>query len=48
MKGLNTHTPSDDDISNILKEFTVDFLFKGYPYLVQDLHTQLLTDIVSK
>lgn len=45
MKGLIHHLPTDDDISNILKEFTVDFLLKGYGYLVQDLHAQLLTDI---
>lgn len=44
MKGLLhlNHTPSDEDISNILKEFTVDFLLKGYGYLVEDLHAQLL------
>lgn len=45
MKGLIHHTPSDDDISQILKEFTVDFLLKGYGFLVQQLHTQLLTDL---
>jgi timeless protein len=45
MKGLIHHMPSDEDISNILKEFTVDFLLKGYGYLVQDLHAQLLSDI---
>lgn len=38
------HSPSDDDISNILKEFTVDFLLKGYGCLVQELYTQRLTD----
>lgn len=41
------HAPSDDDISHILKEFTVDFLLKGYGYLVQELHAQLLSDLVS-
>jgi timeless protein len=45
MKGLIHHTPSDEDISNILKEFTVDFLLKGYGYLVQDLHAHFLSDI---
>lgn len=45
MKGLIHHTPTDEDISNILKEFTVDFLLKGYGFLVQELHAQLLTDI---
>lgn len=38
------HTPTDEDISNILKEFTVDFLLKGYGNLVQILHSQLLTN----
>lgn len=41
------HVPTDDDISHILKEFTVDFLLKGYGYLVHELHTQLLSDLVS-
>lgn len=45
MKGLIHHTPTDEDISNILKEFTVDFLLKGYGYLVADLHAKLLTDL---
>uniref|UniRef100_A0A2M4BA25 Putative dna topoisomerase i-interacting protein n=1 Tax=Anopheles marajoara TaxID=58244 RepID=A0A2M4BA25_9DIPT len=45
MKGLMHHVPTDDDISHILKEFTVDFLLKGYGYLVQELHTQLLSDL---
>jgi len=45
MKGLISHTPTDEDISNILKEFTVDFLLKGYGLLVQELHAQLLTDL---
>lgn len=44
MKGLFHHIPTDDDISNILKEFTVDFLLKGYGFLVQELHAKLLTD----
>lgn len=38
------HSPSDDDISNILKEFTVDFLLKGYSSLVKELYTQRLID----
>ncbi|XP_053697294.1 protein timeless isoform X5 [Sabethes cyaneus] len=45
MKGLMHRAPTDDDISNLLKEFTVDFLVKGYSYLVQDLHVQLLSDL---
>ena len=42
MKGLLHHTPTDEDITNVLKEFTVDFLLKGYGTLVRDLHVQLL------
>lgn len=45
MKGLVHHTPTDEDISNILKEFTVDFLLKGYRYLMQELHAKLLADL---
>ncbi|KAH8412080.1 hypothetical protein KR222_008714 [Zaprionus bogoriensis] len=44
MKGLVQHTPTDDDISNLLKEFTVDFLLKGYNYLVEELHMQLMSN----
>lgn len=47
MKGLINHTPTDDDITNILKEFTVDFLLKGYGLLVEDIHDQLMSDVVS-
>lgn len=45
MKGLVHHIPSDEDISNILKEFTVDFLLKGYSHLIQELYTKLLADL---
>lgn len=45
MKGLLHHAPTDDDISNILKEFTVDFLLKGYGCLVQELHSKLLSEL---
>lgn len=44
MKGIITHTPTDDDITNILKEFTVDFLLKGFDSLVFDLHNKLIYD----
>lgn len=44
MQGLFHKTPNDDDISNVLKEFTVDFLLKGYNSLVQTLHSQILTN----
>lgn len=45
MKALLHHIPSDEDISHLLKEFTVDFLLKGYGYLVSDLQAQLLTNM---
>nr|AAF66996.1 timeless [Antheraea pernyi] len=45
VQGLTHKTPTDDDISNVLKEFTVDFLLKGYNSLVQTLHTQILTNL---
>lgn len=45
MKGLVHHTPTDEDISNILKEFTVDFLLKGYGHLMQELYSKLLSDL---
>ncbi|XP_077292817.1 LOW QUALITY PROTEIN: timeless [Arctopsyche grandis] len=42
VKGLMHHIPTDDDITNVLKEFTVDFLLKGYGALIKALHAQLL------
>lgn len=45
MHGLSHNTPTDDDICNILKEFTVDFLLKGYNSLVKTLHSQILTNL---
>lgn len=45
MKGLVHHTPTHEDISNILKEFTVDFLLKGYGHLMQELHAKLLSNL---
>ncbi|XP_032510677.1 protein timeless isoform X2 [Danaus plexippus] len=45
VQGLLHNTPTDDDISNVLKEFTVDFLLKGYNSLVRTLHTQILTNV---
>lgn len=44
VKGIITHTPTDDDITNILKEFAVDFLLKGFDNLVLDLHAKLTHD----
>lgn len=46
MKGIIHHSPTDEDISNVLKEFTVDFLLKGYGQLVKELHAQLLNNTV--
>lgn len=37
------HVPTNEDITHILKEFTVDFLLKAYGPLVQVLHAQLLS-----
>ncbi|KAF9414680.1 hypothetical protein HW555_007458 [Spodoptera exigua] len=45
VQGLSHKTPTDDDISNVLKEFTVDFLLKGYNSLVQTLHNQILSNL---
>lgn len=47
--GLTQHTPTDEDISNLLKEFTIDFMLKGFGNLVGELHAQLLipTDLVT-
>ncbi|XP_034828725.1 protein timeless [Maniola hyperantus] len=45
VQGLSHTTPTDDDISNVLKEFTVDFLLKGYNSLVRTLHLQILTNV---
>lgn len=44
MQGLYHKKPTDDDISNVLKEFTVDFLLKGYNSLVQTLNNEILTN----
>jgi timeless protein len=35
--------PTDEDIADLLKDFTVDFLLKGYPSLVADLRSQLMS-----
>ena len=44
VKALVHHIPTDEDISDLLKEFTVDFLLKGYPSLVTVLRLQLMSD----
>ncbi|CAH4002900.1 protein timeless [Pieris brassicae] len=45
VQGLSHNMPTDEDISNVLKEFTVDFLLRGYNSLVRTLHTQILTNM---
>lgn len=47
MKALMQHSPTDEDISHLLREFTVDFLLKGYAPLVQELHSQLVSEMGS-
>ncbi|KAK6622959.1 hypothetical protein RUM43_008811 [Polyplax serrata] len=42
IKAMAHHSPTNEDITQILKEFTVDFLLKAYGPLVQVLYTQLL------
>nr|CAD7585789.1 unnamed protein product [Timema genevievae] len=42
MKALMHHVPTDEDVFHLMKEFTVDFLLKGYNCLVQELHRQLV------
>lgn len=44
MHGLYHKAPTDEDITNVLKEFTVDFLLKGYNSLVKTLHNEILTN----
>ncbi|XP_063636131.1 protein timeless-like [Cydia splendana] len=46
VQGLTHKAPTDDDLSYVLKEFTVDFLLKGYNSLVQTLHSQILTNVL--
>ena len=41
MKALIHHNPTEEDISHVLREFTVDFLLKGYASLVSLLQQQL-------
>ncbi|KAI5743461.1 hypothetical protein M8J77_018476 [Diaphorina citri] len=48
MKALLHYTPSEDDIAHLLKEFTVDFLLKGYGRLVSQLYDLLVTDLHSQ
>nr|AYE56134.1 timeless protein [Penaeus vannamei] len=41
-KALLHHHPTADDISNLLKEFTVDFMLNGYSNMVQGLRLQVM------
>ncbi|XP_063374994.1 protein timeless-like [Cydia amplana] len=43
---LNHESPTDDDLSYVFKEFTVDFLLKGYNSLVHTLYSQILTNVM--
>jgi len=38
------HNPTEEDISYVLREFTVDFLLKGYSSLVSILQEQLINN----
>merc|ERR1719464_1862893 len=44
VKALVHHIPTDKDINNLFKEFTVDFLLKGYSTLITTLRLQLTTE----
>ncbi|KAK9509951.1 hypothetical protein O3M35_004833 [Rhynocoris fuscipes] len=48
IKALLHHSPTDEDISHLLKDFTVDFLLKGYEPLLLDLKDQLLFNAQAK
>ncbi|XP_076323972.1 protein timeless-like isoform X1 [Tachypleus tridentatus] len=39
---ISTHSPSDDDISNLMKDFTISFLHSGFNILITDLMKVLL------
>merc|ERR1719245_682150 len=41
VKAMVNHTPTDNDISELLKEFTVDFLHNGYSSLVEKMLEKL-------
>ena len=41
-KALLHHHPTQEDISNLLKEFTVDFMINGYSNLLQGLRLQVM------
>ena len=41
VKAMVNHIPTDKDISELLKEFTVDFLHNGYSSFVEELLEKL-------
>lgn len=43
IKTFLNHTPCEEDISQLLKEFTVDFLLKGYRHLVYQVKAAVLS-----
>ncbi|XP_031342819.1 protein timeless-like isoform X2 [Photinus pyralis] len=45
MKAVLHHIPTDEDVADVLKEFTVDLLLKAFSILVQDLYTYLVTNV---
>lgn len=47
VKALVNHVPSAEDMNDLLKEFTVDFLLKGYSSLATDLRFKLMSDDVD-
>lgn len=43
MKTFMNHVPTGEDISHLMKEFTVDFLLKGYGPLMTELKKVVMT-----
>lgn len=43
LKSLVNHLPRDEEITDVLKEFTVSFLLTGFEPLVTALHFELVT-----
>lgn len=44
MNLVHQHNPSNEDVSHLLKEFTVDFLISAYACIVEDLRRQIIFD----
>ena len=47
VKALVNHVPTEEDMNDLLKEFTVDFLLKGYSSLATDLRFKLMSEDVD-